>query len=80
MKDSSDKFRKLDVSCWAKEPRTDDLLGQAKVDITETLRTGEFDGTRCTIWLSRTPNLIPYHQIGSNSKSTVSTEARFISR
>jgi len=40
----SEKYRKLEVSCWAKEPKTDDILGQGTVDITETLRTGEFDG------------------------------------
>jgi Ca2+-dependent lipid-binding protein len=43
-KDSSEKNRSLEVSCWAKERKTDDLLGQGKVDISETLRTGEFDG------------------------------------
>lgn len=44
-RDSSEKHRILEVSCWSKEPRIDDLLGQGKVDITETLRSGEFDGT-----------------------------------
>lgn len=43
MKDPSSKYRKLEVSCWAKEPRTDDLLGKGVVDIEETLKTGEFD-------------------------------------
>ncbi|KAF8896587.1 hypothetical protein BD779DRAFT_1496727 [Infundibulicybe gibba] len=43
MKDASDKHRKLDVACFAKEPRSDDLLGKGQVDISETLRTGEFD-------------------------------------
>lgn len=38
------KFRELEVSCWAKEPKTEDTLGAAKFDISETLRTGEFDG------------------------------------
>jgi hypothetical protein len=44
-KDASEKNRILEVSCWAEEPKQDDLLGQGKVDISETLRTGEFDGT-----------------------------------
>jgi hypothetical protein len=43
--DPSEKNRTLEVSCWAKERKVDDLLGQGKVDITETLQTGEFDGT-----------------------------------
>lgn len=41
---TSDKYRKLEISCYAKESKSDDLLGQGIVDITETLRTGEFDG------------------------------------
>jgi Ca2+-dependent lipid-binding protein len=44
MKDKSEKHRMLEVSCWADEPRDDVLLGQAKLDISETLKTGEFDG------------------------------------
>ncbi|KAJ7593409.1 hypothetical protein C8J56DRAFT_1024055 [Mycena floridula] len=43
MKESSTKSRNLQVSCWSKEHRTDDMIGQGKVDIEETLRTGEFD-------------------------------------
>ncbi|KAG5642424.1 hypothetical protein DXG03_002798 [Asterophora parasitica] len=43
MRDSEDKFRKLEVACFAKEPRSDDILGKGSVDITETLKTGEFD-------------------------------------
>lgn len=34
----------LKVSCWSKEPRSDDLVGEGELDITETLQTGEFDG------------------------------------
>lgn len=44
MKDSATKFRELKVSCWSKEPRTDEKLGEGKIDIAETLKTGEFDG------------------------------------
>lgn len=43
-KDSSEKNRTLHISCWAQEPKTVDILGQGKVNISETLRTGEFDG------------------------------------
>ncbi|KAF8071693.1 hypothetical protein FPV67DRAFT_1622208 [Lyophyllum atratum] len=43
MKQSQDKSRKLEVACFAKEPRSDDILGKGAVDITDTLKTGEFD-------------------------------------
>ncbi|KAF8920230.1 hypothetical protein CPB85DRAFT_1248429 [Mucidula mucida] len=43
MKDSAEKYRKLEISCWSKEPRTDEILGTGKIDVTETLKTGEFD-------------------------------------
>ncbi|KAH7925481.1 hypothetical protein BV22DRAFT_995360, partial [Leucogyrophana mollusca] len=42
--DPSEKNRTIEVSCWKEEPRGEDkLLGQGKVDISETLKTGEFD-------------------------------------
>jgi Ca2+-dependent lipid-binding protein len=44
-REGGSKNRTLEVSCWAKEPRGDDLLGKGSIDITETLKTGEFDGT-----------------------------------
>ncbi|KAJ6577418.1 C2 domain-containing protein [Mycena capillaripes] len=43
MKGSGDKFRKLEVSCWAKEPKKEENIGLGFVDLTETLTTGEFD-------------------------------------
>jgi hypothetical protein len=43
-RDSSTKNRTLEVACWAKESREDDLLGAGTVDISDTLKTGEFDG------------------------------------
>ncbi|KAJ7454709.1 hypothetical protein FB451DRAFT_1565115 [Mycena latifolia] len=43
MKATGDKFRKLEVSCWAKEPKKEENIGQGFVDLTETLKTGEFD-------------------------------------
>ncbi|KAH9856551.1 hypothetical protein C2E23DRAFT_856866 [Lenzites betulinus] len=39
----ADETRKLEVSCWSKEPRSDECVGRGTVDITETLKTGEFD-------------------------------------
>ncbi|EAU85375.2 hypothetical protein CC1G_07069 [Coprinopsis cinerea okayama7 len=42
-KSTAKKNRTLEVSCWAKEPRTDDILGTGTVDISETLQNGEFD-------------------------------------
>lgn len=39
-----DSQKSLDVSCWSKEPRRDESIGQCTVDVSETLRTGEFDG------------------------------------
>jgi C2 domain len=38
------KHRTLEISCFSKEPREDDLLGKGSIDISETLKTGEFDG------------------------------------
>jgi Ca2+-dependent lipid-binding protein len=43
-KEGGEKNRVLEVSCWASEPKVDEVLGTGKVDITETLKTGEFDG------------------------------------
>ncbi|KAJ7746382.1 hypothetical protein B0H16DRAFT_1726560 [Mycena metata] len=43
MKGTGDKARKLEVSCWAKEPKKEENIGQGFVDLTETLKTGEFD-------------------------------------
>ncbi|KAF7312078.1 C2 domain-containing protein [Mycena indigotica] len=42
-KDTHEKYRKLEVSCWAKEPRKETNIGAGTLDISETLRTGEFD-------------------------------------
>ncbi|KAG7089905.1 hypothetical protein E1B28_011538 [Marasmius oreades] len=43
MKNQSTKYRKLETQCWSKEHRDDDLLGEGSVDISDTLKTGEFD-------------------------------------
>lgn len=42
------KNRKLEVACYCQEPKTEDLLGRATVDISDTLKTGEFDGVCST--------------------------------
>lgn len=34
----------MKVEAWAQEKRGDDLVGAVLVDISESLRTGEFDG------------------------------------
>lgn len=44
VKHKAEKYRNLEVACYSQEPRSEDLMGQGVVDITETLRTGEFDG------------------------------------
>jgi hypothetical protein len=44
LKDKTSKSRQVEVSCFAKEPRSEDPLGSGKADITDTLRSGEFDG------------------------------------
>jgi hypothetical protein len=44
MKQATEKSRKLEVACFSQERRSDDLLGKGIVDITQTLKTGEFDG------------------------------------
>ena len=36
--------RKLKVSVYAKEHKKDDLIGEAEVDLQDTLKSGEFDG------------------------------------
>lgn len=38
------KFRTAEISVWSKEPRDDDLLGKASLDISKIIETGEFDG------------------------------------
>ncbi|KAF7327461.1 C2 domain-containing protein [Mycena kentingensis (nom. inval.)] len=43
MRDTHEKYRKLQVSCWAKEPRKEVSVGAGIVDLTQTLKTGEFD-------------------------------------
>lgn len=41
---SGGKNRKLEVACYAQERKNEELLGKATVDISDTLKTGEFDG------------------------------------
>ncbi|PIL35712.1 hypothetical protein GSI_02442 [Ganoderma sinense ZZ0214-1] len=43
VKAANDETRKLEIVIYSKEPRQDDLVGKGSVDISETLKTGEFD-------------------------------------
>ncbi|KAF9061409.1 C2 domain-containing protein [Rhodocollybia butyracea] len=43
LKDAVKKHRELKVSCWAKEHKDDMLLGEAKVNMTPTVKSKEFD-------------------------------------
>ena len=43
-KDPSTSNRTLTVSVFSEEKKDDELLGEGTVDISETLKTGEFDG------------------------------------
>ncbi|KAH9481480.1 hypothetical protein JR316_0006007 [Psilocybe cubensis] len=51
VKHKAEKYRKLEVACYSQEPRSEDLMGQGFVDISETLRTGEFDGENLIDWV-----------------------------
>ncbi|KAF8273320.1 C2 domain-containing protein, partial [Lactarius quietus] len=42
-KDASKNNRTLTISVFSEEKKDDELLGEGSVDITETLKTGEFD-------------------------------------
>lgn len=43
LKQATERNRKLEISCYAQERKSDDLLGKGVIDITDTLKTGEFD-------------------------------------
>ncbi|EIN03767.1 hypothetical protein PUNSTDRAFT_77696, partial [Punctularia strigosozonata HHB-11173 SS5] len=42
-KDTTAKHRTLEVECFSKETRSDESVGKGSVDISDTLKTGEFD-------------------------------------
>lgn len=42
---SAKKTNMLDIVIYSKEPRKDEIVGKGQIDISDTLRTGEFDGT-----------------------------------
>lgn len=46
VKSNKARNRKLEVACFSQEPSPlpDILLGKAVIDLTEMLKTGEFDG------------------------------------
>ncbi|KAF9790660.1 hypothetical protein BJ322DRAFT_406224 [Thelephora terrestris] len=39
----SDSARQMEVTCWRAEPRQHEEIGKGKVDISDTLKSGEFD-------------------------------------
>ena len=41
---ADDSSKQLEVACWRAESGGDEEIGKGKVDISDTLRTGEFDG------------------------------------
>ena len=43
-KDPSKSNRTLTISVFSEEKKEDELLGEGSVDITDTLKSGEFDG------------------------------------
>jgi len=43
-KDASKNNRTLTISVFAEERKEDELLGEGTIDITDTLKSGEFDG------------------------------------
>jgi Ca2+-dependent lipid-binding protein len=43
-RDPSKSNRTLTISVFSKEKKKDELLGEGTVDITDTLKSGEFDG------------------------------------
>ena len=43
-KDPSKSNRTLNISVFSEEKKDDELLGEATLDITDTLKSGEFDG------------------------------------
>ena len=50
VKSKKPRNRKLEVACYSQEPNPlpDLLLGKAVIDLTEMLKTGEFDGVNIT--------------------------------
>lgn len=57
--------RKLEVACYAQEHKREDLLGNATVDITDTLKTGEFDGS-CLVFFATLFLLLILHRLGQS--------------
>lgn len=46
-RDEDEKHRMMEITCLRKEPRKEEEIGKGKLDITKTLKTGEFDGKCC---------------------------------
>lgn len=52
----NDASRQMEVACWRAESKDDEEIGKGKVDISDTLRTGEFDGeceSFSVLWVCR---------------------------
>ena len=45
---TSASAKKMEIACWSKEARQDSVVGKGEIDVSNTLRTGEFDG-KCAI-------------------------------
>ena len=48
-KHPSKNNRTLNISVFSEEKKEDELLGEATMDITDTLKSGEFDGAPTTL-------------------------------
>jgi Ca2+-dependent lipid-binding protein len=42
--EQDEKHRTMEIICSRKEPRRDEEIGKGKLDVSKTLKTGEFDG------------------------------------
>jgi Ca2+-dependent lipid-binding protein len=53
-----EKHRTLEIVCFRKEPRKDEEIGKGKLNISSTIKTGEFDGEDCGLWTHRLDCLV----------------------
>ena len=49
-KDASKSNRTLAISVFSEEKKEDELLGEGSVDVTDTLKSGEFDGAPVSLF------------------------------
>lgn len=69
----------LEIVCWSKEPRVDEIIGKGELDITETLKTGEFDGTHSIIMRS-TSSFMNQYRLDSTDDNDRDSERGGVSR